>query len=96
MVEKYAASTGYALHCLGMWHSHLRDTGGSARDYKTASIINTKVPFPSSSTHQNPRLLSSHSRDLAASCAKLERPGIQSRQTPVQFPKAESNPASTC
>ena len=47
LVEDYAAPAGYALHCVGTWHSHLQDTGGSPRDYQTAEMIAAKIAMPS-------------------------------------------------
>ncbi len=47
MVENYAEPTGYVLHCVGTWHSHLQDTGGSPRDYQTAALIAAKIAIPS-------------------------------------------------
>lgn len=47
MVEDYAKPTGYVLHCVGTWHSHLQDTGGSPRDYQTAEMIAAKIAIPS-------------------------------------------------
>ena len=47
LVEDYAKPTGFALHCVGTWHSHLQDTGGSPRDYQTAAMIAAKIAIPS-------------------------------------------------
>lgn len=47
MVEEYAKPTGFALHCVGTWHSHLQDSGGSPRDYQTAAMIAAKIAIPS-------------------------------------------------
>lgn len=47
MVEDYANPTGFTLHCVGTWHSHLQDSGGSPRDYKTAALIAAKIAIPS-------------------------------------------------
>jgi hypothetical protein len=46
LVEDYAAPTGHALHCVGTWHSHLQDTGGSTRDYETAAMVAAKIALP--------------------------------------------------
>ena len=47
MVEDYAKPTGFTLHCVGTWHSHLQDSGGSPRDYQTAALIAAKIAIPS-------------------------------------------------
>ena len=47
MVEDYAEPTGFTLHCVGTWHSHLQDSGGSPRDYQTAALIAAKIAIPS-------------------------------------------------
>jgi len=47
MVENYSEPTGYVLHCVGTWHSHLQETGGSPRDYQTAALIAAKIAVPS-------------------------------------------------
>lgn len=47
MVEDYAKPTGFTLHCVGTWHSHLQDSRGSSRDYQTAALIAAKIAIPS-------------------------------------------------
>ncbi|MBT2969623.1 MAG: hypothetical protein KME56_06000 [Candidatus Thiodiazotropha sp. (ex Ctena orbiculata)] len=47
MVEDYAKPTGFTLHCVGTWHSHLQESGGSHRDYQTAALIAAKIAVPS-------------------------------------------------
>lgn len=47
LVEEYAKPTGFTLHCVGTWHSHLQETGGSSRDYQTAAMIAKKIAIPS-------------------------------------------------
>ena len=47
MLEEYAKPTGFTLHCVGTWHSHLNDSGGSPRDYQTASMIAAELAIPS-------------------------------------------------
>lgn len=39
LIVEYSHSTAGALYCVGTWHSHLSDTGGSTRDYATSAII---------------------------------------------------------
>lgn len=39
MLENYSESCGYALYCLGTWHSHLQDSDFSKRDWQTAQRI---------------------------------------------------------
>lgn len=46
-LDDYSASTSHALYCVGTWHSHLADTGGSARDYATSKIIAAEASMPS-------------------------------------------------
>ena len=46
MVEDYAKPTGFTLHCVGTWHSHLQDSGGSPRDYQTAALIAETIAIP--------------------------------------------------
>lgn len=38
-VDSYEATGAGALWCLGTWHSHLADQGGSTRDYRTAEQL---------------------------------------------------------
>lgn len=38
-LSEYAESTDYCLYCLGTWHSHLVDSGPSARDHRTATTV---------------------------------------------------------
>ena len=47
LVEDYAKPTAFTLHCVGTWHSHLQDSGGSSRDYQTAAMIAAKIAIPS-------------------------------------------------
>jgi len=45
-LDDYIASTSQALYCVGTWHSHLADSGGSARDYATSEIIAASSSTP--------------------------------------------------
>jgi Prokaryotic E2 family A/ThiF family len=46
LLEDYSDSTAHALYCVGTWHSHLADMGGSARDYVTSAIIAAGASLP--------------------------------------------------
>ncbi len=44
--SKYAEMTGFALHCVGTWHSHLQETGASDCDYQTAKMMAKSTALP--------------------------------------------------
>ena len=44
--SNYAEMTGFALHCVGTWHSHLQETGASDCDYQTAKMMAKSTALP--------------------------------------------------
>lgn len=45
-IENYSSSAGDVLYCVGTWHSHLTEMGGSAVDYATAAVIAAQSSSP--------------------------------------------------
>lgn len=45
-LEEYAESSGYALYCVGTWHSHLSNSGASVLDHKTVEVLYDRIQSP--------------------------------------------------
>lgn len=46
-LDDYSRTTGWALYCLGTWHSHLASSGPSSTDRKTAQAVSLARLTPS-------------------------------------------------